>query len=75
MNSLLLAIYVIGLVIVALWVMSVIAHEPTAHGQGILLSYGILVIVLWPMVLLCALVFGAFLFVRNAVRLVRRWLR
>ena len=75
MNSVLLAIYILGVIAVALWIMSVAAHEPTSHGQGVIFTYGCLAIFLWPLVVVYALIFGAFLFGRSAVRLIRRWLR
>lgn len=75
MNSLLFGIYVIGAILVAFWVMSVSAHETTSHGQGIIFTYGCLGILLWPLALLYALAFGAFLLVRGGIRIIGRWLR
>ena len=75
MNSVLLAIYILGAIAVAFWVMSVAAHETTAHGQGLIFTYGCLGIFLWPLAVVYALIFGAFLLVRSAVRLISRWLR
>ena len=75
MTSLLLAIYIIGAILVAFWVMSVAAHETTAHGQGVIFTYGCLAILLWPLALLYALAFGALLLVRGGIRIIVRWLR
>lgn len=55
--ALFLSIYAIGFILCAVWLGGMISSEPTAHGQSILIGYGCLLLIAWPLVLVwCAIV-------------------
>lgn len=52
-----LGIYALGFVAMVILLIVTTANEPTAHGQSILLGYGCLLVILWPLALAwCALI-------------------
>lgn len=50
------AIYLGGFVLVVIWTMIAAGNEPTAHGQSIIVSMGLLFAMAWPLGLIWALV-------------------
>ena len=49
-------LYVIGLVFFLFMLFAAAAHEPTAHGQSIIFTIGLLLVLGWPLTLLWCLI-------------------
>jgi hypothetical protein len=46
-----LAIYLIGLGVIWIGIARAVSHEPTAHGQSILIPFGCALGIVWPLFL------------------------
>lgn len=63
-----IAAYVAGLILCLLALRSMMSSEPTAHGQSIILAYGCVFTIFWPLLLIWIVTVGV---ITGAVRLWR----
>ena len=56
--SWILAIYVVGLFGAAVMMLGAVSSETTSHGQGILLLFGIPLVLFWPLAVAWFLIVG-----------------
>lgn len=60
------AIYLGGFMLVMIWTFIAASQEAAAHGQGVIFSLGCLIAMLWPLVLIWALLATGALCMRKA---------